>query len=116
MILNAVRTTAAIKELRAADSFSLAPFSGPLRIISYAERLSGPVLSANFESSAPGLYFVGVMATNTFGPVMRFLTGARYTAEQLSRHLSAGGASHSRSRARWPAGYVRSRECAFYAL
>ena len=75
-----------------------------------------PVLSANFESSAPGLYFVGVMATNTFGPVMRFLTGARYTAEQLSRHLSAGGASHSRSRARWPAGYVRSRECAFYAL
>jgi FAD-dependent urate hydroxylase len=47
-----------------------------------------PVLSANFESSLPGLYFAGVMAAATFGPVMRFLAGARYTAERLSRHLA----------------------------
>jgi thioredoxin reductase len=46
-----------------------------------------PLLSAHFESSVNGLYFVGVAAANTFGPVMRFAFGARYTARRLSRHL-----------------------------
>lgn len=47
-----------------------------------------PVLSANFESSVPGLHFVGLAAANTFGPVMRFLLGARFTARRLARHFS----------------------------
>jgi thioredoxin reductase len=47
-----------------------------------------PILSAEFQSSVPGLYFVGLAAANTFGPAMRFLLGARYTARRLSRHLS----------------------------
>ncbi len=47
----------------------------------------GPVLSAHFESSVPGLYFVGVAAANNFGPLMRFAYGADYTARRLSRHL-----------------------------
>lgn len=47
-----------------------------------------PLLSANFESSVPGLYFVGVAAANTFGPVMRFAYGARFTARRLSTHLA----------------------------
>lgn len=47
-----------------------------------------PVLSQNFESSVPELYFVGLAAANTFGPVMRFLLGARYTARRLTRHFS----------------------------
>lgn len=47
-----------------------------------------PILSANFESSVPGLYFVGISAANTFGPMMRFAFGARYTARRISRHLS----------------------------
>lgn len=47
-----------------------------------------PILSPNFESSVPDLYFVGLAAANTFGPVMRFLLGARYTARRLTRHLS----------------------------
>jgi len=46
-----------------------------------------PLLSANFESSVKGLYFVGVAAANTFGPVMRFAFGARYTARRITRHL-----------------------------
>lgn len=46
-----------------------------------------PLLSAHFESSVKGLYFVGVAAANTFGPVMRFAFGARYTARRLSKHL-----------------------------
>ena len=47
-----------------------------------------PVLSQNFESSVPNLYFVGLAAANSFGPVMRFLLGARYTARRLTRHIS----------------------------
>jgi cation diffusion facilitator CzcD-associated flavoprotein CzcO len=47
-----------------------------------------PVLSPSFESSVPGLYFVGLSSANTFGPVMRFLVGARYAAQRVTRHIS----------------------------
>jgi cation diffusion facilitator CzcD-associated flavoprotein CzcO len=47
-----------------------------------------PLLSSNFESSVPGLYFVGTSAANAFGPVMRFAFGAGYTAHHLSEHLA----------------------------
>jgi thioredoxin reductase len=47
-----------------------------------------PVLSAHFESSVPGLYFVGSPAANTFGPLMRFAYGARFAARRLSAHLA----------------------------
>lgn len=47
-----------------------------------------PVLSSNFESSVPGLYFVGTSAANTFGPLLRFAFGAGFTAGRLSKHLA----------------------------
>jgi len=47
-----------------------------------------PVLSSNFESSVPGLYFVGISAANTFGPLLRFAFGAHFAARRLSRHLA----------------------------
>jgi thioredoxin reductase len=47
-----------------------------------------PVLSSDFESSIPGLYFVGVASANSFGPVMRFAYGAEFAARTLSRALS----------------------------
>jgi len=47
-----------------------------------------PVLSGNFESSLPGLYFAGAIAANTFGPVLRFACGAEFAAPRLARHLS----------------------------
>jgi cation diffusion facilitator CzcD-associated flavoprotein CzcO len=49
---------------------------------------NAPVLSQDFESSVPGLYFVGLASACYFGPVMRFLFGARYTAPRIARHLS----------------------------
>jgi cation diffusion facilitator CzcD-associated flavoprotein CzcO len=52
-----------------------------------------PVLSSNFESSVPGLYFVGTSAANTFGPLLRFAFGAGFTARRLSKHL-ARSANH----------------------
>ncbi|MCB8881564.1 NAD(P)-binding domain-containing protein [Acidisoma cellulosilytica] len=48
-----------------------------------------PKLSRNFETSVPGLYFIGPAAANSFGPVMRFAAGAEFTAQRLSRHLGA---------------------------
>jgi thioredoxin reductase len=47
-----------------------------------------PILSSGFESSIPGLYFVGVAAANSFGPVMRFAFGARFAAERVSDVLA----------------------------
>jgi hypothetical protein len=49
-----------------------------------------PLLSGDFESSVPGLYFVGLPSAMTFGPMMRFAVGARYAADRLSRHVAAG--------------------------
>lgn len=46
-----------------------------------------PVLSPNFESSVPGLYFVGLASANQFGPAMRFVVGAHYTARRVSQHI-----------------------------
>jgi thioredoxin reductase len=47
-----------------------------------------PVLSGRFESSVPGLYFVGPPAVNTFGPLMRFMVGAEYAAPVVARRLA----------------------------
>jgi thioredoxin reductase len=43
-----------------------------------------PVLSSNFESSVPGLYFGGVSAANSFGPVMRFAFGGGFAARTIT--------------------------------
>src|SRR5271165_2636778 len=47
-----------------------------------------PVLSSSFESSVPGLYFVGVAAANSFGPVMRFAFGAGFAARTLTHTMT----------------------------
>lgn len=49
-----------------------------------------PVLNAAFESSVPGLYFVGLSAAATFGPVQRFVYGADFAARRVSRHVARG--------------------------
>jgi len=56
-----------------------------------------PVLSSNFESSMPGLYFAGVAAANSFGPVMRFAFGAGFTARTLARTLTKSLSSEAAS-------------------
>jgi lysine/ornithine N-monooxygenase len=48
---------------------------------------SSPTLSREFESSLPGLYFVGLPAAHTFGPVMRFAFGARFAAQRVTKAL-----------------------------
>jgi thioredoxin reductase len=47
-----------------------------------------PALSSSFESSVPGLYFAGLAAANSFGPVMRFAFGADFTARTVSKAVA----------------------------
>ncbi|HYR88206.1 MAG TPA: FAD-dependent oxidoreductase [Terriglobia bacterium] len=44
-----------------------------------------PELSAGFECSIPGLHFLGAPAAWTFGPLMRFVSGTAYAAQELVR-------------------------------
>jgi thioredoxin reductase len=53
---------------------------------------STPVLSPDFEASVPGVYFVGLSAANSFGPVMRFAFGSGFAARHLARVISNSGA------------------------
>jgi thioredoxin reductase len=48
-----------------------------------------PILSTSFESSVPGLYFIGVSAANSFGPLLRFAYGAGFTARHLSKCMAS---------------------------
>jgi FAD-dependent urate hydroxylase len=47
-----------------------------------------PQLSANFESSVRGLYFVGLASAPTFGPLMRFMLGAGFAARRVASHVT----------------------------
>ncbi|WP_230421194.1 NAD(P)-binding domain-containing protein, partial [Actinomadura soli] len=52
-----------------------------------ATRYGAPVLSRDFEASTPGLYFAGLAAAATFGPVMRFVHGADFAARRIAHHI-----------------------------
>jgi thioredoxin reductase len=64
-----------------------------------------PQLNADFETSVPGLFVVGIASAPTFGPVMRFMFGAKHVAPVLARRLklkdpaNAAAAAVSLSRA-----------------
>lgn len=64
-------------------------FLSPSLIAAIRTHANMPVLSGRFESTAPGLYFVGPPAQNSFGPLMRFMVGAKYAAPLVARHLAA---------------------------
>jgi pyruvate/2-oxoglutarate dehydrogenase complex dihydrolipoamide dehydrogenase (E3) component len=64
-------------------------FIQPRLRASISMAVNTPILSSHFQSSMAGLYFVGPIAANSFGPMMRFAFGAKYTAHRLSRHLAA---------------------------
>jgi FAD-dependent urate hydroxylase len=64
------------------------PFLPPdlLRRIAVADGY--PVLGDGFESSEPGLHFIGAVAARSFGPLMRFVTGADYACRAVTRKLT----------------------------
>jgi thioredoxin reductase len=46
-----------------------------------------PVLGNGFESSVPGLHFLGAPAAWSFGPIMRFVAGSWYGAAKLAAYV-----------------------------
>ncbi|MFD1661019.1 NAD(P)-binding domain-containing protein [Streptomyces caeni] len=48
-----------------------------------------PKLGAGYVSSVPGLYFTGLPAAASYGPVMRFVCGTQFASPRLVRHLAA---------------------------
>ena len=44
-------------------------------------------LSANFETSVKGLFIVGLPAAPVFGPVQRFMFGAKHAAPAVTKAL-----------------------------
>lgn len=58
-----------------------------------------PKLSSHFESSVAGLFFVGAVATHSFGPLLRFACGVKFTASRLSNHLARTSRSTKRQAA-----------------
>ncbi|MGK5632627.1 FAD-dependent oxidoreductase [Streptomyces sp. URMC 123] len=52
-----------------------------------------PRLGADYRSSVPGLYFTGLPAAASYGPLMRFVCGTGYASRRLTRAIvaDAGG-------------------------
>src|SRR5690348_17153610 len=50
-----------------------------------------PVLSSRFETSLPGLFFIGPAAANCFGPLMRFACGNRFVARRVAPYMARSG-------------------------
>ena len=48
-----------------------------------------PQLDAAFESSVPGLHFVGALAAYSFGPVMRFVHGSEFASRRITAKVSS---------------------------
>lgn len=46
------------------------------------------VVDRGFQSSVPGLYFIGAAVAPAFGPVMRFVYGAEFAATTVARQLT----------------------------
>jgi cation diffusion facilitator CzcD-associated flavoprotein CzcO len=47
-----------------------------------------PVLDDGFQSTVPGLHFIGATAVGSFGPLVRFVSGTRFTATTLARGMT----------------------------
>jgi hypothetical protein len=58
----------------------------PAQVMKSIRRVEGyPQLTQGFESSIPGLYFLGAPAAWSYGPLMRFVAGADFAARTLVR-------------------------------
>ncbi len=53
-----------------------------------------PILRRGFESSIPGLHFVGAYSAWSFGPIMRFVAGTKFTAHAVAKHIAHAPSPH----------------------
>jgi hypothetical protein len=63
------------------------PFLSP-QVLERIERVSGfPVLDEGFETSLPGMHFVGAPAAWSFGPLMRFVAGTEFASPAVAHRI-----------------------------
>jgi cation diffusion facilitator CzcD-associated flavoprotein CzcO len=60
------------------------PFLAPELLAQVRQAGGYPVLDGAFQSSVPGLHFVGALASHSFGPLCRFVAGAGAAARRVS--------------------------------
>ena len=64
------------------------PFLPPALVGSLARADGYPILGPGFESSVPGLHFVGAIAAHSFGPIMRFVVGSGFAGREVTRAVT----------------------------
>lgn len=70
-------------------------------VLERIKRVDGfPVLDNSFETTLPGLYFVGATAAWSFGPLMRFVAGAEFASPAVAGRILG---SKERANARFEA-------------
>ncbi|MEV0529356.1 FAD-dependent oxidoreductase [Streptomyces sp. NPDC050439] len=63
-------------------------FLGPALRARLTTSRGTPKLGAGYASSVPGLYFTGLPAAASYGPVMRFVCGTEFASPRLVGHLA----------------------------
>jgi hypothetical protein len=67
------------------------PFLAPELSQSVSQQSGFPLLSHGFESSVPGLHFIGAPSAWRFGPLMFFVCGTDFAARRLAQHFIQEG-------------------------
>lgn len=62
-------------------------FLAPEILAKIRQDMGSPLLNSGFETSLPGLHFLGAPAALSFGPLMRFVAGTSFTAPALTRWI-----------------------------
>jgi hypothetical protein len=65
------------------------PFLSPEVLHRIALVTGYPQLDVGFETTLPGLHFLGAPSAWSFGPLMRFVAGTDFTARALARRVAA---------------------------
>jgi FAD-dependent urate hydroxylase len=75
------------------------PFLGD-QLRSQLRTLAGsPVVGSGYQSSVPGLYFIGPAVAPSMGPVMRFVFGSAHAAKAVTRQLASTASRRSQAAA-----------------
>ena len=76
------------------------PFLAPGLKAALQVRDGYPDLEPGFESSVPGLHFLGTPAARSFGPICRFVVGSGYSGRAVARRIARGAWNGARNVAR----------------
>ncbi|MBV9689023.1 MAG: NAD(P)-binding domain-containing protein [Ktedonobacteraceae bacterium] len=69
------------------------PMLHPSIVAAVQTYMGSPILNSRFESTVPGLYFLGFSAQRSFGPLYRFVLGVEAAASRIAHAVSRQVAS-----------------------